>query len=499
MTPDPFYVTVETLSDHSLGVTARYKDREAHIRSPWPFIVDFYERVFGANTLSDAHEIGQKLFETLFAGETLDLLRYAEGEWATVQRSIPLALECEAEELRAYPWELLYDPEYRRFLSLSRQSALVRYSPGQGSLPSPKSANNPVRVLVTLSSPSKSWDVLNLLQEKKWLRHVFEPLEHSNALEVVYLENATFPALQQRLFQETFDVLHFMGHASYDSTTRQGYLVLEDEIGGPALLPADGIQDLVSSMQFQLMVLNACHTFTQSNHKGALSVAEACIRGGAKAVVSMQAPITDSASVGFSKAFYRSLVAGASPHESMVAARQNLRNATLSFNASWCVPTLFVAEIIYQGIFGVPKEIISHAQQLEPEESFRKRISEIQRTGMMNRLKTHFEYWLLLEEQHVGYGRNMPPRLMRDIEYRQSQIVELQNQLGLDEFPVEWQNKRRASEQKQLTERQKGLQTLQQLASESLAPMERLELQREMEAFECEIEILERSLGTLTV
>lgn len=499
MLPDPFYVKLETLSDHSLGVTARYRDRESRIESALPLIVDWYKRVFVAHALSDAQEIGQILFRTIFARETLDLFRSAEEAWSSLQGSIPLALECEAEQINNYPWELICDPEDGRFLSLSKQTPLIRYSAKQNYPSRLKSANDTVRILVALSSPNESWDVLNLLQEKKWMRHVFEPLEQSNALKVVYLENATFPELQQRLFRETFDVLHFMGHASYDSTAKQGYLVLEDEIGGPVLLPADGIRDLVSSTQIQMVVLNACHTFTQSSHKGSLSVAEACIRGGAKAVVSMQAPITDGAAVGFSKTFYRSLVSGDSPHDSMVATRQSLRNADLSFNTYWCVPALLLTEIIHQGIFWAPEKTIPSAQQLEPQESFRKRISEIQRNGMMNRLKTHFEYWLLLEEQRVGYGRNVPPRLIRDIEYRQSQIVELQNQLGLNEFPVEWQDKWRASQQKQLTERQKGLQILQQLTSESLGPMERIEAQREIEAFECEIEILEQSLGTFTM
>jgi hypothetical protein len=236
------------------------------------------------------------------------------------------------------------------------------------------------------------------------------------------------------------------------------------------------------------VVLNACHTFTQAGHESALSVAKACIRGGVNVVVSMQAPIGDDAAVSFSKVFYRSLVTGDAPQQSMVAARQNLRNLNLAFNTHWCIPTLILAEVTQQGLFKSSKDGMNEL------DSFQEQINDIQRAGMMKRLQTHFEYWLLLDEERAGYGRNPPPKLVRDIEYRQMQIVELQNQLGLDALPVEWQVKRRESQKKQLIERQKALQILQQLSSEDLKPMERIEVQREIETFECEIQLLEYSL-----
>jgi hypothetical protein len=81
-------------------------------------------KIFSANL----QQLGKKLYETLFVGESNLLLNRALGE--TIGRDdlgLRLRLRINPPELAALPWEYLYSPERRLFLAASVETPLSRY------------------------------------------------------------------------------------------------------------------------------------------------------------------------------------------------------------------------------------------------------------------------------------------------------------------------------------------------------------------------------------
>jgi hypothetical protein len=69
---------------------------------------------------------GGRLFSALFQADVLS--RYAESVGMTSEgRGLRLRLHVEPAALAALPWELLYDPEKREFVGLSRRALITRY------------------------------------------------------------------------------------------------------------------------------------------------------------------------------------------------------------------------------------------------------------------------------------------------------------------------------------------------------------------------------------
>ena len=246
----------------------------------------------------------------------------------------------EAGRLAELPWELLCDGKTSDFFALSRQMSVVRY------LDVPRSSHPipftpPLRVLAVSASP-KGLDELNLAEEERRLESLNR---NSSGVLVRFLQHASIAAVREALSKDTYHVLHFMGHGSFDPESGEGMLGFES---------SDGSCDLVSGKLFAAMlqdfrslgvvVLNACNTARARHQREAdpfRGVANALVLGGVPAVVAMQQPISDLAAIGFSSAFYRLLACGASIDEALTEGRQALRAAD-PHGVEWATPVLFL-------------------------------------------------------------------------------------------------------------------------------------------------------------
>src|SRR6185436_18940595 len=88
----------------------------------------------------------------------------------------------------------------------------------------------PLRLLVMVADPA---DLGRLDGEREWsnLRHAVADLEQRGLLAVDRVEGGTFAALQARLREGAYHILHFVGHGSYDERAGEGALVFEDAQG----------------------------------------------------------------------------------------------------------------------------------------------------------------------------------------------------------------------------------------------------------------------------
>jgi hypothetical protein len=237
------------------------------------------------------------------------------------------------------PWELLCDDETEEFFALSRQMSVIRY------LDVPRPARSipftpPLRVLAVSASP-RSLPPLDLEEEVRRLQSLNES---SSGVAVEFLAHASASAVREALLKETYNVLHFMGHGTFNEASGEGMLAFEEKgdldlVSGKAF--ANKLRDVRS---LGVIVLNACET-ARARHQGGgkpfRGAASALVLGGIPAVVAMQRPISDVAAIGFSNAFYQHLARGASIDESLTEGRQAIYSAK-SEEFEWATPVLFL-------------------------------------------------------------------------------------------------------------------------------------------------------------
>jgi hypothetical protein len=288
-------------------------------------------------------EVGAQLFQALFSGQVRDLFERSLGLVEDdPERGLRIVLRFDPDEpevgrLAALPWERLYRKDQRLFLNFSRKSPLVRFLNVPRSLP-PK-LEPPVRVLVAIASPA-GHRPLNTGRE---LGRIEEALGNVAGAQKDVLLNATPEALRARLLEETFHVLHFIGHGTFDASSGQGFLLFEDGLGqgrpvsGP--LMADLLRDFSS---LRLIFLNACRTAEFSGEMDPFAgLAAALVMAGVPAVLGMQIPISDGAAIAFSGAFYQRLAAGDPIDTATVEGRMAV-HLNEPDSQEWATPVLFL-------------------------------------------------------------------------------------------------------------------------------------------------------------
>lgn len=291
-------------------------------------------------------DAGAGLFRAVFQGQVRTLFDKSRGQ---LEMSPELGLRLkikidagdeEAGALADLPWELLCDAETEDFFALSRQVSLVRYlDVPRPSQPIPFTA--PLRILAVGASP-RGVEPLDLEEEARRLEQLNG---NGSGVEVRVRLKATAGKVREELSRGAFNVLHFMGHGTFDPATGEGMLAFEK---------ADGSLDLVSGRAFAnklkdvpslgVVVLNACET-ARARHEGGSNpfrgVATALVLGGVPAVVAMRLPISDDAAIGFSTAFYQHLASGESVDEALTEGRQAIHSVDPD-GFEWATPVLFL-------------------------------------------------------------------------------------------------------------------------------------------------------------
>ncbi len=236
------------------------------------------------------------------------------------------------------PWELLYNPGNRDFLGLSHHTPIVRFldvERPESTIKRPRK----LRILIVMASPEGS-RALDLEREADELQKALRG--HGN-IEVDVLPHASREALNDKLQERPFQILHFMGHGAL--RRGEGYLLFETSEKQPARFNGDTLaQDLKELESLQLVVLNACHTADAPSDQETSpfeGVATALIQGGIPAVVGMRYPISDRAAIAFSKAFYKKLTTR-EPIEAAVTAGRRAIHRLDGESLEWAKPILFL-------------------------------------------------------------------------------------------------------------------------------------------------------------
>lgn len=260
-----------------------------------------------AARLEQALQIGALLYRALFAGQISLLFQRALGECLSdEQQGLRIRLRIYQAELAALPWEYLYDPERRLFLSASVETPLSRYL----ELPEPvRTLAGPAQINLLAAIPQNSG--LDTAAERNMLAALSQKLAGKIAVDILAGE-ATQKALRSALRQKAYHVFHYAGHGSFKEDEAFIHLDHSEKFTEP-MNAKQFAQFFLDYPSMRLVFLNACHGATRSSHQALAGLAPQLVLAGVPAVIAMQDTIANDDAVLFAAEFYAELC---SPRES---------------------------------------------------------------------------------------------------------------------------------------------------------------------------------------
>ncbi len=290
-------------------------------------------------------EYGQELYRALFSGALGEHLGESWGRARAPGAGLRLRIVADLEEpnlarLARLPWELLHDGGKLGFLAAGdRRILLVRHLEVPQAIEA-LAASWPIRVLGIASAPPGEAP-LDLEREKGRLEAAIRRVP---GVRLEFLPRADLACLRAKLLAEPAQVVHFMGHGSFDPATGQGELLFEGEHGAVQKAPGPVFASTLADLGVRLVVLNACNSGSTGGNCGAApfgGVATALVRGGLLAVVAMQFPISDTAALCFATAFYERIAALDPVDAALAEARRRMHEADQG-SFEWATPVLYL-------------------------------------------------------------------------------------------------------------------------------------------------------------
>jgi len=291
--------------------------------------------------------VGDRLFRALFREELLQNFLLSVGRIEGRQdlglriRLIFSPSDPGTRRLLSLPWELLYRADTRDFIARNPLTPLVRYLEVPR-LTSPVTLTSRLRILAVTANPCGT-QPLALEEECAGIQAA---IGGNPGIDIEFLPNPTIPRLRSAIQDSEFHALHFMGHGGFDSTTGEGFLVFADSRGLTSPVPGRVLGEVLKGgPSVRSVFLNACRTAqtTGAQSQDLFSgVAAALVLAGLPAVIAMQAPVSDSAAIGFSRRFYETLALGF-PVDAAVAESRLAIYLGAPDSFEWAIPALFLS------------------------------------------------------------------------------------------------------------------------------------------------------------
>lgn len=283
-------------------------------------------------------QVGTQLFDALFSGPVMGIYRASLGVALQQGQPLRVVLRLRTPQLAALPWEALFDAESGAYIC--RTESLIRHVPAPYT-PEPLDVVPPLRVLGLVSSP-RGMPALDVTAEQERLTQALAGPIADGLIELEWLVQASWEAVQEKLLSDQWHVLHFIGHGDYDVATDQGLIALVGADGRANLVEAGRLADLLNEAHPtpRLVVLNSCSSGEQGTTDLFSGTAAALVRSGISAVAAMQFTVSDPAAIAFSAGFYTAIAHGHSVDDAVRSGRISIlgRPHTLE----WVTPVLYV-------------------------------------------------------------------------------------------------------------------------------------------------------------
>jgi CHAT domain/Pentapeptide repeats (8 copies) len=283
-------------------------------------------------------EFGERLFNAVLIGDVKTRYEVSLREAFWQDKGLRLKLRIQPPKLALLPWEFLYDPDSGEYLCFSSSTPLVRYvdlrRPVE-QLP----VTPPLRILGMVASPI-DLPQLNVEREKGLVEEAIKVLRTKGLVELTWLEDQTWSALQEAMWGGPWHIFHFVGHGDFDRNSGEGRVAFSDEMDRQEILPARHLARLLDDHRdLRLVFLNSCEGARGSEGDPFSGSAATLVRRGVPAVLAMQYQITDKAAIAFSRAFYHA-VANNLPVDAAVAAARTA--VSINDTLEWGTPVFYM-------------------------------------------------------------------------------------------------------------------------------------------------------------
>jgi hypothetical protein len=285
-----------------------------------------------------ARKVGGRLFDAVFQGPLLRLWqeswRHAYAERATLHLRLRLG---DAPELRALPWEYLYDATRDEFLALSVHTPVTRFHERAHQV-TPFPVDLPLRVLVVMAGP-EGYPPLAIGREWRDLIDTVDYLAANRQLLFERLPRPTLLDLQRRLRQHQYHVVHFIGFSIYEPQTREGVLIFEDEMGRGRPVSGQHLGALLGDhYSLRLAMVSSRNSARIPGIDPAAQVVEQIVRRGTPAAAFQPTRLLDRPSLAFVHDFYSALAKLGAVDVAMAEARRAVQLE--EGGAGWGLPQL---------------------------------------------------------------------------------------------------------------------------------------------------------------
>ena len=316
----------------------------------WQRIIRAHERTLAAlegrsrgRSLPQGRELrawGRDIFEALFPGDVRRLYDVARS--LQPDGVLDLVFTSMIDWVADKPWELAWDPARRLFIATSDVN-FVRNVFTAVPAELRQRRRERLRILVATARPRGTAPIA-AREETALVRRGFRPLVEAGLASVGVMSRATPQGLHRRLTEQVIDVLHYIGHGSYDEEAGEGCLFLEDGRGRPKPVDAAAFRQIVGRRGTDLVFLNACETGRGGRVEFNRGVAPALVAAGIPAVVANQYSVLDTAATTFTREFYAALARGSALGDASREARVALGHTIGAEAIDWAVPVLFARD-----------------------------------------------------------------------------------------------------------------------------------------------------------
>jgi len=279
------------------------------------------------NLDADFEAPGEKLASSILAEEVLAVLPRQRDRHLVVVHDAPTS---------QIPWEAIAIPDSGRLWFPAAEKGLShRYAADNLSVAKWLEERLRDDILSVLLVVNPTGDLAGAQAEGKAVKELFQTFPTGLRLDVLTRSEATRPALLSAFSSGKYDIIHYAGHAFFDERTpeRSGILCANRvpltgaDLAGLASLPS-------------LVFFNACESSrvrdanappplpepsAAERIQGAVSFAEAFLRGGVANFIGTYWPVGDLAAEAFAKSFYTDILHGCQLGEALQKGREVIR------------------------------------------------------------------------------------------------------------------------------------------------------------------------------
>lgn len=262
----------------------------------------------GISSRDDLNEIGSRLWHAICPRAIRELITRAVANEEPVTLRLDLPVEGQLDGL---PWEALFDISMNQPLGCAKSFVLMRTPPCDAPLKAWKrTRTGAVRVLVVVPEASN----LRVDYEVTNLERLARSLTDDRITMEVLSGRVTIDVLDRKLAQESWDILHFIGHGNSDADGEVSIRLNGDERDSERWLDALTFAQLVANRHLQLAFLNCCLGAAPAKSRTLSGLGPHLARTArVPAIVAMRYEILDSDSIRFAETFYRELLSGEAP------------------------------------------------------------------------------------------------------------------------------------------------------------------------------------------